>query len=192
MAKYNLDYEEVLDNKLGIIDPDELKSAEAAICHVRMLELALEPVNGLFDFSHLKTIHERLFSDIYYFAGKVRDVDLAKGGSRFCQAVYIESAQQEIFTKLKNEQYLCGLDKLDFVKRVAYFCGELNALHPFREGNGRAIRIFLQQLAAHAGFELAYHEANEQELLQADIAAFFGDLMPISAILEQIVHAISE
>ncbi len=66
----------------------ELKAAEAAMCHVRMLELALKPVCGRFDFAHLKRIHERLLSDIYYFAGKPRDVDLAKDGSRFCQAIH--------------------------------------------------------------------------------------------------------
>ena len=96
--------------------------------------------------------------------------------------------QKEIFTRLKRENNLCGLDKYTFVRRLAYFIGELNALHPFREGNGRTIRIFLQQLAIQAGYELAYHEANEDELLQADIAAFFGNYEPLIAILERVIH----
>lgn len=115
-------------------------------------------------------------------------VELAKGASRFCHARYIEAAQAEIFSKLHSENYLQGLGKHDFVQRLAHYSGELNALHPFRDGNGRTLRIFLQQLSVHAGYELMYHEANEVGLLQADIAAFFGDAGPLVAILGQIVR----
>lgn len=72
MSKYSLDAEEVPYNKLGITDQAELQAAEAAICHVRMLELSISPVEGEFDFVHLREIHRRLLSDIYFFAGELR------------------------------------------------------------------------------------------------------------------------
>ncbi len=188
MDKYHFEQEDVLSNKLGITDSDRLKEAEAAICHARTLELAANPVEGNFDFTHLKRIHERLFGDLYDFAGKARDINLAKGHSRFCQAIHIDSSQRAIFEQLKREEYLCGLDKATFAHRLAYFSAELNGLHPFREGNGRAIRIFLMQLANNAGYELALHEADSEALLLADVAAFNGCLKPLVEILCCIVR----
>ncbi|MEA4884410.1 MAG: Fic family protein [Clostridia bacterium] len=179
----------ILPNRLGITDPEQLKQAEGAICHVRMLQLATDPVKGEFDFAHLQHIHERLLGDVYDFAGRSRTVNIAKGDSVFCLATFIEDQQRRIFGQLKQESYLRGLDKAQFAGRLAYFAGELNALHPFREGNGRAIRLFIQQLAANAGYELAYHEANEKELMEADIAAFNGNLEPLTLIFMSILHA---
>lgn len=190
MDRYIFDTDEVPKNKLGITDYEELKQAEAAICHVRMLELATHPVRGEYNFEHLKRIHYRLFADLYDFAGKERKVNMAKGGSRFCQAAFLDTAQRSIFDQLRSENYLRGLKKHEFVRRLAYFSGELNALHPFREGNGRAIRIFLSELAAAAGYELAYHDAGREALLAADISAFNGNLEPLIAILTSIVNPV--
>ena len=63
------DSDAVLPNKLGITDPEELKTAGTQICHIRMVELAVKPVRGSFDLAHLQRIHEGLFGDIYDFAG---------------------------------------------------------------------------------------------------------------------------
>jgi cell filamentation protein len=97
MSDYFSDYDEMLANKLGISDSETLKQAETDIVFVRLAELMQKPVQGLFDFDHLKGIHRHLFSDIYEMAGKVKTVNLAQGGSAFCYVEDLERMQQEIF-----------------------------------------------------------------------------------------------
>ena len=77
---------------------------------------------------------------------KVRTVDIAKG-NMFCNVRFISSQADVIFSGLKEEHYLAGLDEDMFIKRLAYYFSEINALHPFREGNGRSQREFIRSLA---------------------------------------------
>lgn len=156
----------------------------------RLAELSAKPITGRFDFSHLLAIHNRLFSDIYPMAGKVRTVDMAKQGSVFCYVQNIDYMQREIFSDLERKNHLRGLEKRQFIEALAKLSGDLNALHPFREGNGRAIRTFLSQLAAHAGYTLSFDKVQSTELLQADIAAFSGNTAPLTALYERIVEPI--
>ena len=173
MSDYFTD--DILSNKLGIEDENELKKAEEEIVAARMVEVIEKPMNGSFDFIMLQKIHERLFSDIYDFAGKVRTVRIAKDSSVFCYPEFIEEYQKSIFEKLKQQDYLINLPKDEFIKEFAELTGELNALHPFREGNGRAIRIFMKQLAENAGWYIAYEDMDAKELLDADIKSFECD-----------------
>ena len=168
------DSDAVLPNKLGITDPEVLKTAEAEICHIRTVELAVKPVGGAFD-----------------FAGKVRTVDMSKGHTTFCRAAYIDASQRRLFGELRIECFLRGLGKPELARRLAYYASELNAIHPFRDGNGRAIRIFLQQLAASAGYDLAYRDADEEGLMRADIAAFGGNYEQLESIYASILHPLS-
>jgi cell filamentation protein len=91
--------------------------------------------------------------DIYDWAGQLRTVAIAKG-TWFCLPQYIESAAVEVFQALHGESLLCGLPQDVFTERLTYYLGEVNAIHPFREGNGRAQRAFVEQLAGDAGFIL--------------------------------------
>lgn len=185
MSNYFVDGELTLPNKLGIEDPEELKRAEEEIVSARMVELMSAPATLPFDFNRLKWIHKKLFSDIYDFAGKVRAVRIAKEDSVFCYPEYIENSQKEIFSHLEKENYLVGLPRQAFLVKFAKLADDLNALHPFREGNGRAIRLFLKQLAEHADWYVAYEDMDGQELLDANIKAFKGDLKPLIQILDQ-------
>lgn len=187
MTDYFTEHDEILENLLGITDPEHLKKVESDIVSIRMFDIAKQPIDGKFDFAHLKAIHKYLFGDIYPFAGKVRTVNIAKSGSAFCYAENIEPMQVEIFGRLKKENYLKGLDKTTFIEKLADFAGDLNALHPFREGNGRVNRIFLTQLADNAGYSLTYGNATDKEILQADISAFHGDMEPIKALFHRII-----
>ncbi len=186
------DSDGVLPNRLGITDPEVLKTAEAEVCHIRTVELAVKPVGGSFDFAHLQRIHARLFGDIYDFAGKVRTVDMSKGHTTFCRAAYIDASQRRLFGELRIECFLRGLGKPELARRLAYYASELNAIHPFRDGNGRAIRIFLQQLAASAGYDLAYRDADEEGLMRADIAAFGGNYEQLESIYASILRPLSD
>ncbi len=190
MTDYFVEHDEVLENKLGIEDPELLKNAEAEIVFLRLVELGYKPIQGAFDFEHLKSIHRHLFSDIYPMAGKVRSVNIAKAGSAFCYARFIDSTQREIFDGLKENKYFKGLDKSIFAAKLAEFSADLNALHPFRDGNGRAIRAFLIQLSENAGYRLTFENEVREELLAADIAAFKGNLEPLTQLFCKLIEPI--
>lgn len=177
MSEYFTEYDDILENKLGITDPLLIKQMEEEIVPVRTAEIFSSFPIEEFNFDALKAIHKKLFSDIYQMAGQVRTVDMAKGGSSvpFCYVQYIEQEQQRIFSVLKHDHYYIGLEREEFVHKIAWLASELNALHPFRDGNGRAIRAFLVLLAANAGYELDYSKVGKDELIEADIEAFKGD-----------------
>ena len=182
----------ILCNKLGLKDEQVLKNAEEEIVAARMVEVIENPVNGSYDFDMLKKIHRKLFSDIYEFAGEVRTVRIAKDNSVFCYPEFIEEYQNNIFEKLKQQNYLTALSKETFIQRFSELSGELNALHPFREGNGRTIRIFLKHLAEHAGWYVAYEDMQAEELLNANIKSFEGDLAPLMKLLAKHVFEYKE
>ncbi len=110
---------------------------------VRILELLNNPVKGTFDLKHLQAIHAYIFQDVYDWAGELRKVDISKG-FMFCNFLFISEQAEEIFGKLKAENYLHGLKEDDFIVRLAYYFSEINALHLFREGNGRSQREFIR------------------------------------------------
>ncbi len=105
------------------------------------------PVKGKFDLAHLQEIHNRLFQDVYDWAGQIRQVEISKGNTMFAQQIAIQSAAQQIFGQLAKERFLCGLDAEEFSKRAGDYLGEINVLHPFREEmagrNGNSSRNWL-------------------------------------------------
>lgn len=161
----------VLKNKLGIRDFDELHSIERDLANLRAIELLESPITGQFDFVHLQKIHAYLFQDIYDWAGKIRTVDIAKGNP-FCRHFNIKTESKRIFGELKAEKYLDNLSTGDFCARLAYYFGEINALHPFREGNGRAEREFIRQLAYQNNYLLNYSNITKNEMVAASIASY--------------------
>lgn len=174
---YITEHDAILQNKLGVNDPEEMKRIEADIVSIRMAELLSEPPTAQMDFDALMSIHLRLFGDLYDMAGKIRTVDIAKGGSAFCYAHFIKIEGKRIFAEMQRRmgsEHAFELDEM--AVQLAWLASELNALHPFREGNGRAIRVFLMLLAHKYGFVLDYTSVPTEERLQADIEAFHGDL----------------
>jgi len=161
----------VLKNKLGIRDPDKLHNAERDITGKRIHAMHIAPVKGNLDFSHLKNIHKNVFSDLYEWAGKPRTVGIAKG-NHFCLPQHITYMANETFGSLQKENYLIGCPKDNVASRMAYYFGELNALHSFREGNGRTQREFIKNLAAVSGHEINYAGIGEKEMLEASIETF--------------------
>lgn len=166
---YNKSY--TLKNKLNIIDEEKLKQAEREITALRTAQLMKSPIKGKFDFNHIKKIHEFLFGDIYEWAGKVRIVNISKG-NQFCLCQYIDSQMEDVLNKLKKEKYLEGLDIVNMSKRLSYYLGEINAIHPFREGNGRTQRMFIQELSEHNGYRLDWSKIKEEEMLEASVQSF--------------------
>lgn len=124
-----------LENKLGITDSSELARIEEEISKKKAIEI-FEKNNILEEeigkFASLSKIHEILFSEIYNFAGKLREVNIAKGNFRFAPLMYLENSIKYI-DKMPQSTYDEIIEK--YV--------EMNIAHPFREGNGRSMRIWL-------------------------------------------------
>lgn len=124
-----------LKNKLGITNSSELAREEEKLSKRKAVELFQKGLLDSFEigtFMGLAKIHKYLFSDIYDFAGKIRDVNIAKGNFRFAPLMYLEAA-------LNNIDYMPQSTFDEIIEKYV----EMNIAHPFREGNGRSIRIWL-------------------------------------------------
>ena len=166
---------DVLRNKADITNAEDLDAYEGELSTLRSIEILENPIAGQFDLAHLQRIHLALFQDVYDWAGKIRTVDISRGNSRFANVRFIESAANDIFTKLAHENWLKGLDTNTLSKRLAHYLSEINALHPFREGNGRVQRIFISQLSESAGYQLDYSDLEQEQIYQAMELAFNGN-----------------
>ncbi len=166
---------DVLRNKAEITNAEDLDTYEGELSTLRSIEILENPIVGQFDLAHLQHIHLALFQDVYDWAGKIRAVDISRGNSRFANVRFIESAANDIFKKLARENWLKGLDTNALSKRLAHYLSEINALHPFREGNGRVQRIFISQLSESAGYQLDYSDLEQEQIYQAMELAFTGD-----------------
>ena len=145
------------------------------------------PIMKIFNFDTLCKIHKIIFEDIFEWAGHIRHGDfLSKGNSIFCRGQYIEENAKTIMGNLQKEKTLCGLNKSKFIERMAYYMGEVNALHPFREGNGRTSREFFRQLSFNANYILDFGKTEKEERLTADIEAFNGQYDKLIKILERV------
>jgi cell filamentation protein len=177
----------VLRNKLRLSKPAELEAAEREITHAALIFVRESPVPPRYDLGHLCAVHHRIFGDIYDWAGQLRTVAIAKG-SWFCLPQYIESSAAEIFRALHGECLLRGLSRDAFTERLTYCLGEVNAVHPFREGNGRAQRAFFEQLASDAGYILDWQHLDADRNVAASAAIMHGDPAPMRKMLDELVR----
>jgi cell filamentation protein len=173
-----------LRNKFNITDEEKLKDMERQITSVRAAQILKDPVKGLFDENHLKAIHKHLFQDLYSWAGEFRKVNISKGNP-FCLFQYIPDQLNNLFKELKNEAYLSLLDENDLAARLAYYLGELNAIHPFREGNGRTQRIFIMELALKNGYILDLSNIEKKEMIRASVQSFALNYGPMKDIIKK-------
>lgn len=128
----------MLDNKLGINNSTDLAREEERISKKKAVELFENNILDILEvgkFSTLQTIHKYLFEDIYDFARKLRNVNIAKGNFRFASIIYIEEA-------LKNIDKMPQSNFDEIIEKYV----EMNVAHPFREGNGRSTRIWLDHI----------------------------------------------
>ena len=181
----------VLRNLADIRDTNHLNQFESDHFFARLLELHESPIHGSFDSDHLRHVHQHLFQDVYAWAGEFRTVPIAKGKSFFARPEHIRAELQKLFHQLAGEQYLRGIDSKEFCRRAAHYLGEINALHPFREGNGRAQREFIRELAVEAGYEIAWDLITQDEMFTASVASFHGGISEaFSTILNKIIRPV--
>lgn len=130
----------VFRNKLGLTDAVQLDRFERRIVAQRIAEGVPE---GDFDLRHLRAIHHHLFQDVYDWAGELRTVEIAKGGSRFQFRRFIETGMADIHRRLVARNYLMRLTPEAFAEQAGEIMGDVNYVHPLREGNGRKQALYL-------------------------------------------------
>lgn len=175
----------VLVNKLDLRDQASLDGFEAEITAQR----AAEPLpSGKLTFAHYRAIHRHLFQDVYAWAGKVRTVRISKGGNPFCYPENIGKQMAALFGGLRRTNYLRKLGADEFAERAAHLLAEINAVHPFREGNGRTQLAFLALLAEQAGHPLMLERMRPDEMLGAMIESFGGSEKPLAQLIRMLVE----
>ena len=180
---------ECLRNRLDIRDAGELERAEQEIVGLRSAELIARHLPGAYDTEHLQHFHRILFGDIYDWAGTLRTVRIHKGGTAFCFPQFLSGNLSALFSGLAVDRYLLGLTHHSFMAKFAALYGELNALHPFREGNGRTQRAFLRQLAAAAGWQVRWEMLTKQE--NDDACASYFQSMEAKVLVDLMAPAVS-
>lgn len=180
-----------LKNKLNITDAKQLNEVERKMTALRIYTLQTNPVKGAFDLKHLQAIHRFIFQDVYSWAGKLRTVNIAKG-NQFCNCMYLESGSKPTFDKLRLEDHFLIGTPTDLIpKKLAYYLGEINVIHPFREGNGRAQRVFIQYLAHVAGYHVDFTNVTGPEMIEASAQAFDCDYRKMTELFQRITTPIS-
>lgn len=177
----------VLKNKAEIKDVDKLEKLEKDIVTYRLYELRQRGITGEFDKKHFLNIHKNIFGDIYYFAGEYRNENISKGSFLFSNFEFIDYSLDEVFKELKKdiENDAFKNNKIeDIAEKLAYYYAELNVVHPFREGNGRATREFLRQLALKYGYILDFTKIPADEILRAAIKSI-TDIKELTSVYER-------
>jgi cell filamentation protein len=134
---------------------------------------------GNFDPAHHRAVHHHLFQDVYGWAGEYRSIRIAKNDAMFCFPEHISEQMELLFASLDSGPMVGGGSREDFTAAAANFLADLNAIHPFREGNGRTQLTFLLLLGERAGFALDITRIRPQEMLSAMITSFDGKLKPL-------------
>jgi cell filamentation protein len=169
---------DVLKSRLGTRDPEILQAFELEMSALR----ADEPLpTGRYGPAHYRAIHRHLFQDIYSWAGRYRTARTAKGGNWFCFPEQIDHQMAVLFRKLDSAHFKPGSDFGAFAAATAEFMGDLNAIHPFREGYGRSQLSFLHLVALRAGHPIALARVNPRTFMPAMIVTFDGELVPLVA-----------
>lgn len=163
---------DVLRNIPHIFDPQRLADFEANATVARLVELDAAPLEGRFDVPHFKAIHQHIFQDVYSWAGEFRSVNISKSGALFAVAAFVEPALDAILRKLSAEKRLKGTDAESFARRAGFYLGEINAIHPFREGNGRTQREFIRELGVEAGFAIDWSWTSREQMTAASRESF--------------------
>ncbi len=199
MPNYVYPGTESIKNKLGVRGLDQLQDAEARLSSARMVEriLAGSP-DRTFDGARIKAIQHHIFQDIYEWAGRTQvplsDGTVASepvmrkpGGKPFAAGPDIPRVLHRFAASLRKASFLRGLPRRELAYQAADLMADLNAIHPFREGNGRTQRLFMMELAQAAGHRLDFSVVSGERMTLASIAAHErGDLAMMRRMFDEI------
>ena len=169
---------QVLINKADLTDQIQLDQFEQLMFLTRADE---NLPDGFIDYQHYKDIHYHFFQDVYEWAGHPREIRTSKGGNWFCFPEHIDNEMKKLFDELAAENHLTDHSDLEvFADRASHYIAEINAIHPFREGNGRCQLTLLSILLELSGFEMNEDILNPENFLDGMIASFHGDNDPLT------------
>ncbi len=156
-------------DKLKITNEKERDKTERAITRFATSKLAKKPIKGNFDLKHLAEIHEHIFKNISSYAGSIRSYGMQKAGFSFADKPTMDYILEKEIPALVEAVDKAKHNPEQFVKAMAKLHTSLDEAHPFREGNGRSTRVFLQQLAQEKGYNLDLTKINysTQEWVEA-------------------------
>ncbi len=175
----------ILKNKLKINDEKVFEEAERNITAISIHDVKYS--NPPYHLEYLKNIHATLFFELYDWAGQIRNVDISKGGTKFCIATRIIPETEKLFKRLEAENYLATMPRNDFAMKLAEYYAEFNMIHPFREGNGRVQRLFFEHLAAYNGYALDWSPVSQDEWTQANIDGFQTQYQSLTDIFRKVL-----
>ncbi|TCQ16386.1 Fic/DOC family protein [Rhizobium sp. PP-CC-3G-465] len=176
----------VLINKLDLRSQDDLDEAELALFLIRADET---PPAGRFDYPHYMALHHHLFQDVYDWAGTARTIRIGKGSNWFCYPEHIDQQMKAAFAALKGHSFLADKRPAEFAALAAETLAWLNAIHPFREGNGRTQLAFLSMLAEQAGLPFNDDQLARDRVIAAMIDSFGGDEDPLRKLILDLVSS---
>jgi cell filamentation protein len=183
---------DVLRNVPGLRNARDLAAFETAKTAQRIYQITRNPVSGRFDTAHLKAIHKRVFQDVFTWAGGFRTTSLGKAEEAghpptwFTPPHLLEQESERIFRELHRANLLRGLGRIEFSRGAARLLTDVNRLHPFREGNGRTQRLFLEALAVPAGHALYFDVVSRERMIRASVEASRGNAGMFVRLLEEI------
>jgi len=189
-VRYCYENSNVLRNKLGLTDSGILHEAERRLAGLKIAGAKNAPIRGKLDFKHLCDIHKYIFGEIYEWAGQLRTVNISKGNP-FCNFDVLDMYGADLFGKLKAERYLLETPQERIAERLAHYLSEINVMHPFREGNGRAQRLLIEYLALVAGYRVDFTDVTAAEMIEASVRAFDRDETLMRAIFDRITSPIT-
>ncbi|MDR1487824.1 MAG: Fic family protein [Deltaproteobacteria bacterium] len=173
----------VLRNLGGIADRDALTFAETAVATKRSCELKAQPIR-VKDAGALFAVHRHLFQDLYEWAGKRRTVEISKGDKQFFPVSHFGNALKYIDGLIADYLRIDKADKAKLAKKLAEILDNVNFLHPFREGNGRAQREFLKLLAREKGWSLKLNPPDDAEIYERYMSGTIrGDVQALAALI---------
>ncbi len=155
----------ILRNLADITDPDALLFFESGAVTKRIQELYENPIK-IKNIKSLFAIHQHLFQDVYSWAGEKRNVEISKAGKQFFPTIYFENAFQFIDSLISDYKKISKNDKYKIAEQLAEILDNVNYLHPFREGNGRAQREFLRLLALEKGLILNLNPPDNKKVYE--------------------------
>ncbi len=178
---------QVLRNKAGLTDQNRLDQFE----QLMFLTRSEEPLPaGDLDYTHDKAIHHHFFQDVYDWAGQAREIRTGKAGNWFCCPEYVDGEMNRLFAELADEDLLSQIGNVnDFAKRSSHYIAEINAVHPFRDGNGRCQLTLLNVLMERAGIEMDVGRLDPEAFMEAMISSFFGDNDPLTCAIVAIAKS---
>jgi len=194
----------VLRNLNDLRDPDRLAAFEASSVAFNIANLSVAPLKGPFDLDRLQRTHRRIFEGVYPWAGELRQNTGMMKKERweghavvYADSAFIQPAIEKLFQSLQSEKFLRGLSPHEFSLRAAYYYGEIDAVHPFREGNSRTLRQFFVDLGIAAGYRIDWTSASSTEedrkgiFLARDLAVMRGDSSLLAQIIERSLRTLA-